>query len=175
MLIDGMPLIKHLWFKQQKSNLEYSSQNEVNWNIMSWSAEWPRGWRAEEELATPDHSGPLSQHRRGGRESQGKNIWEIFGARKAGRLPSQCLCLFSFSKPKSGVSRILVLFPLEADHAWGQLALCPKSPMFLRTFSFLEIKSWGFVKMKWHSSQSPKSDSVHCAQEKVFKTLWLIS
>lgn len=58
MLIDCMPLIKHLWFKQQKSNLEYSSQNEVNWNIMSWSTEWPRGWRAEEELATPDHSGP---------------------------------------------------------------------------------------------------------------------
>lgn len=126
-------------------------------------------------LGPQPSSAPLSQHRRGGRESQGKNIWEIFGARKAGRLPSQCLCLFSFSKPKSGVSRILVLFPLEADHAWGQLALCPKSPMFLRTFSFLEIKSWGFVKMKWHSSQSPKSDSVHCAQEKVFKTLWLIS
>lgn len=58
MLMDYMPLIKHLWFKQQKSNLEYSSKNEMNWNIMSWSTERPRGWRAEEELATADHSAP---------------------------------------------------------------------------------------------------------------------
>lgn len=58
MPMDCMPLIKHLWFKQQKSNLEYSSKNEMNWNIMSWSTVRPRGWRAEEELATADHSAP---------------------------------------------------------------------------------------------------------------------
>ena len=57
-LMDCMTLIKHFWFKQQKSNLEYPSKSEMNWNITSWSTEWPRGWRAEEELATPDHSAP---------------------------------------------------------------------------------------------------------------------
>lgn len=58
MLMDCMTLIKHFWLKQQKSSLEYSSKNEMNWNITSRSTEWPRGWRAEEELATPDHSAP---------------------------------------------------------------------------------------------------------------------
>ena len=56
MLMDCMPLIKTLWFKQPKSILEYSSKNEMNWNIRSWSTEWPGGWRTEEELATPDYS-----------------------------------------------------------------------------------------------------------------------
>lgn len=74
------------------------------------------------------------------------------GARKAGRLPSQCLCLF-LSKPKSGVSRILVLFPLEADHAWGPTGPLPQVTHVPQDFFLLRNKKLGFVKMKRHSSK----------------------